>query len=174
MDIQKDWRDTRFKNTSQFTIEEILNGRRISALERLSQKYRRFSIVALLLIIISFTGKFTIEKSSLDIWISIIMACYCATCSVMDYWLYRGITRIDFATMSVHEVITKSLFYRKRHLQFMAVLIPWAIVIVSLIFYANFSEIYMLMGLTAGLIIGLAIGLRNLFDFLDDYKTLTQ
>lgn len=174
MDIQKDWRDTHFKNTSQFTIEDILNGRRISALERLSRKYRRFSIVALLLIVVSFTGKFTVERSALGIWISVIMACYCATCSVMDYWLYNGITRIDPATMSVQEVINKSLFYRKRHLQFMAILLPWAIGIVGLIFYANFSDIYMLMGLTAGLILGLVIGLRNLFDFLNDYKTLTQ
>ncbi|MDE6006236.1 MAG: hypothetical protein K2G67_01600 [Muribaculaceae bacterium] len=174
MDIQKDWRDTRFRNSSHLQIDDILNGRRMSALGKLSSKYKRFSIIGFVMIAMSFITKFTVGDNTLGIWISILFACYFATCSAMDYWLYLGISRIDPATMSVNEVITKSLFYRKRHFQFMAIIIPWMIAIIGLIVYANFSDVYMLIAVATGGIIGLAIGLKNLFEFLDAYKTLSN
>ena len=56
---------------------------------------------------------------------------YCVIASVMDRWLYKGISRIDVATMPVSEVCRLAFYYRKKHFQFMAILIPLAVIFIT-------------------------------------------
>ncbi len=92
----------------------------------------------------------------------------------MDWWLYYGIGSIDCVRMSVREVSEKAMFYRKRHLQFVMILIPFALILFGWLAYVNSGDIYLLAGMAAGAFFGLAIGLYHLSQFLRDYKTLNS
>ncbi len=105
---------------------------------------------------------------------SIAFGVYFLVCSVMVYWLYRGISSIDVVDMSISEVVSRALFYRKRHLQFILILIPMAVVILTFVAWQVIDNEYMLIGMAFGAIAGLAIGTRMLLSFMADYRTITS
>lgn len=174
-DIKKNWTGTHFRRPCEESLSEVMLDKRRTALQNLAQRYRRFSNVALIMIAwsvcIFFAASFGTEHRLLT---SIVFGVYFLVCSIMDYWLYRGVSSIDVAEMSVSEVIRKALFYRKRHLQFMIILIPMAIGILSLVIWQVTGNEYMLMGIAFGAMAGLAIGTRMFLKFMADYRTLTS
>lgn len=91
----------------------------------------------------------------------------------MDDWLCRGIQRIDCATMPVAEVARLSIHYRKRHLQFMCILIPMVIMWIGGVVWIGFGDIYFLAGVILGALTGLALGLMQFHRFMDDYRRLS-
>lgn len=173
--IKRNWQETKFRRPDSEAIEQVVSGKRTTALENLSRRYRRFSLVAFIMIIWSFfmflSGTFP-EDYRLPL--SLSFGVYFLVCSTMDYWLYMGIRSIDIQEMTVAQVIAKALFYRKRHLQFMAVLIPMAIALVTYFVWTITGDIYMIGGVAAGAIVGLAIGTRQFLRFMADYRTLTE
>lgn len=175
--LKRDWRETSIRSASnESTIEAIKDGHRKSALQRLASRYRMFSIIGAVCsvsipMILHNPGIF--PENPYKIWALLIFCLYFLTCSAMDLWLYHGITGIDVATMSVSEVISRALFYRKRHLQFVMVLLPWAFVIVGILIY--FNEIrFALYGMIAGGTLGLIVGINQLRRFMADYRDVTR
>ncbi|MDE6786690.1 MAG: hypothetical protein K2J46_06600, partial [Muribaculaceae bacterium] len=80
---------------------------------------------------------------------------------------------IDVVNMPVSEVIRKALFYRKRHLQFIAILLPSVLAIIGFIAW-SMDNFYFRLGILIGFIAGTALGLRQLFAFLADYRAITS
>lgn len=151
-------------------------GSKKTALDRLRNRYRVFWIASLLL---SFgTFMFFSSRSIMDgrlyLWLGIAYAVYFLTAFCMDFWLYNGLGTINPLKMGVTEVAWKSAFYRKRHLQFMVVLIPMAIALIAFTGYVFSSEMYFLNGLATGVILGLIIGIIQLRRFMTEYRNLSE
>lgn len=147
-----------------------------TALDRLRNSYKRFFIAAAIFTFTSFLIFYRFSKIDGQdvIYIGIAYSAYFFTVFLMDFWMWKGIGTINPLTMSVSEVTRKSLFYRKRHLQFVAVLLPIAISIMCVTGYIFSYEKYFLVGIIAGAIVGFALGVTQLLRFLDDYRTLIK
>lgn len=169
--ILKDcWRDTRIS-----APETYFDDRRRTALERLATRYRWFAVMTLVLALYCpLTICHYIEDHSLSFAVAIFFALYLLMCSAMDWYLYSGIRAIDVAAMPVDEVLTRAMHCRKRHLQFMCILVPCAAALLGAIFYAMGTNPYVLWGMITGAIVGLLIGARQLRRFLADYRSLTH
>lgn len=115
-----------------------------------------------------------IGESHLNPWLGVAYAVYFLTAFSMDQWLYQGIGKIDPLKMSVSQVLKKSLFYRKRHLQFMAILIPMALGLLGFTGYVFSNDRYMLIGMIAGAIFGAIIGIIHFRRFMVEYRNLSE
>ncbi len=173
--IHNCWRDLRFRYTPDNNeINDITDGRRRSSLQSLARRYRWFSNMALFMIlwpIITWANPSIVIPHKTVILI--VMCVYFAVCSIMDHWLYCGIKSIDCATMTVSEVARLARLYRRRHLQFIGLLLPIAIGVIGVIIYFS-TNIYTTVGVIMGAILGIVIGLRQLMAFLADYRQLMQ
>lgn len=174
--IKQCWQGARFNNADS---DPNIN-RRMTALQSLAQRYRRFSILGMVFaVVIPFTllnmmRVFDGNGELRILMVVILAAAYFMICSVMDYWLYLGVRSIDLATMNVAEVCRKAYYYRKKHFQFIAVLLPMAIVMIGLLTWIISDNIYTLCGLAFGALLGVGVGLRELLSFLDDYRRITR
>lgn len=147
-----------------------------TSLDRLRDKYRVFWIVSLLMIFVSFMiySRGLIVESPLNFWLGVAYAVYFLTAFCMDYWLWRGIGSINPLRMSVSEVADKAMFYRKRHLQFVAVLIPMVVALLTFTGYVFYSEVYFLYAMISGAICGLIIGTFQFRRFMAEYRRLSE
>lgn len=154
---------------------ENLNNKK-TALDRLRDKYRVFCTISLLMVFVCFMifSRGLIVSSNLNFWLGIAYAVYFLTAFGMDQWLYRGIGKIDPLKMTVSQVVQRSMFYKKRHLQFMAVLIPMALAVLGFTGYVFSVERYFLIGMIAGAICGAILGVIQFRRFMADYKKLAE
>ncbi|MDE6381005.1 MAG: hypothetical protein K2L11_11075 [Muribaculaceae bacterium] len=176
--LKKDWQDADIAiRRESDSYAAIINGKRKTALQNLADRYKRFSIMGVCLIMLSLSYCFNPNIFPGDVrWriaISVMFALYALTASVMDRWLYNGIRSIDVVTMPVSKVIEKALFYKKRHLQFIAVLLPVVLAIIGAIAWKG-DNIYFRLGVLVGFIAGTAIGIFQLMNFLADYRAITS
>lgn len=171
--LKQIWQDLKFTTPDNNNIENMIDTGKKTALQNLARRYRIFSNISLSMIFcsVAMTNSPLVDTET-RIWLTIAFALYFLTASVMDRWLYRGISSIDCATMSVNSVVGKALFYRKRHFQFMAVLLPTALCLVGILAWVLTDDVYMLLSIAAGFIVGLAIGIRQLIDFMSDYRRI--
>ena len=177
-DLKKDWQDINVDiHTESNSYDRIINGKRRTALENLAERYRRFSNMALGLIFLSFSWVLNPnmfpDNYRLRITVGVLFALFALVASIMDRWLYQGIQGINVFAMPVSQVIHKALFFRKRHLQFIAILLPVVLALIGFIAW-SMDNLYFRLGILLGFIIGTAIGLRQLFAFLADYRTITS
>ena len=148
-------------------------GKKKTALMRLANRYKRFHYLSLIMAAASliwtgsplFPGKYKIA-------LCIYMVAYFLICSLVDWWLYMQISSIDVLRMQTMTVIKKTMNCRKRHLQSILFLIPLALGLMALYFFSFGGDEYILFGILGGFIIGLVIGLRQLSEFLNDYKAI--
>ena len=146
-----------------------------TALDRLRDKYRIFFTISLLMIFVSFmVFSRNPVGSPLKFWLGVAYAAYFLTACCLDFWLWRGIGTINPLRMSVSEVAGKAMFYRHRHLQFMAVLLPMAIALMFFTGYVFSSEIYLLNGMAVGAFCGLVIGIIQFRRFMAEYRKLSE
>lgn len=154
---------------------QILDRKRTS-LDRLRDRYMAFWIIGLLM---AFAGFFMfffggiVADERFKLWLGIAYAVYFLTAASLDFWLWRGVTSIDPLQMSVAEISCKSMLYRKRHLQFMAVLIPMAIALLGFTAYVFSSDKFFVSGMTAGIIGGAIIGIFQFRKFMNEYRNLS-
>lgn len=174
--IKNCWCNACFRNIGSGNSDN----RRQTALQSLAKRYRWFSNYALLLLVlmplvlINLFWTHGYGQEWMRIAIVVFSMIYCATCSIMDRWLYRGICSIDIYEMSVAEVCSLAIYYRKRHLQFVVILIPMAVVLLGGIAWALSSNMYLIYGIITGALVGLILGTRQLYAFLDSYRSLTK
>ena len=174
--LRKDWQDADVAiRRDSDSYQNIINGKRKTALQNLADRYKRFSVMGVVLILLSMSYMFNpaIFPGNMRwrIGLSIAFALYALTASVMDRWLYNGIRSIDVVTMPVREVIAKALYYKKRHLQFIAVLLPFVLAIIGAFAWKG-DNIYFRLGILVGFIAGTAVGIFHLVNFLADYRAI--
>ena len=174
-DAKREWRDIRLSTIGSQDYEDIYSGRRRTALENLAHRYKRFAIIGLLFVIWA-PLTFYNPEIQIDNRLTIIIfsSIYFLTCGLMDLWLYRGIRSIDCASMTIKEVATRALFYRKRHLQFISILLPFAFIWIGILCYNLCDNTAFLWGVGLGALAGFAIGIRQLMKFLNDYRSITE
>lgn len=178
-EIKKTWNEAARKiyRPTPEEYEIMYKSKKITALEALAVRYRRFSKFAFLMIPTSLCwmlGNFPFENPQMRYVCGGVMMFYFTICGFLDRWLYDGISSIDCYTMTVKEVIKKTLFYRKRHLQSILFLLPFAILVVGLLVYSLRTEHSILYGMAGGFIIGILIGSYNLHKFLKEYKLISK
>lgn len=174
-DIKMIWSEAKVGAPSTMEIDELLAQRRYTALERLARRYRNFSIISAVAIIvmpIMMMNMGLLESAMIPLIVCADLYFFLA--SVMDLWLSNGVSKIDCALMPVKEVVRKATFYRKRHLQFVMILLPMAIALVGSMVYfrEDYMNKYFLIGVISGALVGLIIGSSQLMRFLRDYKDL--
>ena len=177
-EMKKNWQDINVTIPGKpGSYEAIINGKRKTALQNLAERYKRFSVMGIVLILLSASYCFNPSIFPGDfrwrIFMGVSFGIYALIASVMDMWLYNGIQSIDIVRMPVTEVIAKALFYKKRHLQFIAVLLPIVLGIIGAIAWKS-DNIYFRLGILFGFIIGSATGVFHLLNFLADYRTITS
>ncbi|MCM1318970.1 MAG: hypothetical protein NC217_01140 [Muribaculaceae bacterium] len=147
-----------------------------TALDRLRDKYRIFWTIAPLLAFGTFMifSRGWLVQTPLNLWLAIAFAVYFMVVFCMEFWLWRGVGTIDPLTMDVAEVMQKSAFYRKRHVQFVFFLIPMAIALLTFTGYVFSYNTDFLNGMITGAICGLIIGIIQFRRFMAEYKKLCE
>lgn len=171
--VMLDERMSRMEKTLSETLDFDKIKRRKTALDRLARRYRRLSAIGLAALgfpILYMVGD--IVTGEWRIPVSVYMAVYFIICSIMDHDLYLRIKGIDIEEMTVEEVADKALGCRKRHHIYMMVLIPLAIVFLAMLAMAAENNGAILTGMVIGGVVGLAIGLRQYFNFMRDYREI--
>lgn len=173
-DIKEDWQRTKFKNRSELELWQITIAKKSTALQRLTERYRRFSILAT--VMIAWCPLFALSEPQIAYkpYIAVAFGLFFATCAAMDRWLYNGLTSIDCGTMTVTHVARLAAFYRKRHFQFQMILIPLALCLVGTLIYLSSHHPGFIYGIIFGLVVGATIGYFQFLNFMRDYKTLMK
>lgn len=147
-----------------------------TALDRLRQKYRVFWITSLGMVFVSFMvfSRGMLIDSEWNVWLGVAYSVYFLTAFSMDQWLYSGIGTIDPLRQSVSEVAAKAMFYRKRHLQFIVVLIPMAVALIAFTGYVFSDETYFISGMITGALLGIILGIFQFRRFMAYYRQLSE
>lgn len=178
-EIKKTWNEAarKFYRPTTEEFEIMYREKKETALERLADRYRRFSrlgIVMSIMWVFFSLSHFFIAIGPLKWVVCALMIVYCALCSCIDHWLYKGVSSINCFTMTVSEVASKALYYRKRHLQSMMFLFPFAFLMVGLLAYSLKAEPFMIYGILAGMLFGLALGYNQFRQFMKEYSIITS
>ncbi|MDE6078041.1 MAG: hypothetical protein K2G29_09940 [Muribaculaceae bacterium] len=175
-EIKETWNEAarRLYRPTQDEFEVRYRRNKETALERLALKYKRFSRFALVMMVMCslYLIPNQLFPSGLRIWVALGFALYLGTCSCMDYWLYKGVSSIDCYTMTVSEVVSKAMYYRRKHLQFIAILLPWIFCMIWMLIYATGFDRYFMYGILTGAFVGGAIGYRKYLEFMAEYKKI--
>ncbi|MDE7402049.1 MAG: hypothetical protein K2M87_01405 [Muribaculaceae bacterium] len=172
-DIQKCWNETKFHN-----FESGASKKRQTALQSLADRYRRFSRMALIFAILSPCWMFGLLRHSLNTTdisaylFQAYMVLYFLLAFFMDKWLAKGISKINVAEISVAEVCRLAYYYRKKHFQFIAILLPLAIILIVWLAMLLSTEKYLIYGVVTGALVGIAIGAYKLSQFLEEYRDI--
>lgn len=176
-DLKKTWKDTNVSIPRDSDMyESIINGKRRTALDNLARRYQWFSnmgLVFLLIVPLNLLNFSLFPDVKYRMLVIIWFGSFFMISSVMDRWLYHGIKRIDVVSMSVSEVVSKALYYRKWHIRFIFMLLPLALGCLGLLAYLV-DDIYVRLGMIAGFLFGVALGVRQLLAFLADYRSITS
>lgn len=149
-------------------VDNVTSGRVTSARDRLMRRYRMmFSALAPIGI-----GCALSTRSFFPWWGIVAILVFFLVAASMDYYLYRGIRSIDLSVDGVEKVAEKARFFRRRHHLFQLILLPLAIVVVS-IYFSTFREEAMRWGLYAGLAFGAVVGLAIYIQMMRDYKSMS-
>lgn len=180
--LQNDWQNAVINRHGDPDLDIIVNRRRTTALQSLAKRYRIFSAISAIAIIFIPFVFMRIPTDTAASWATgIFTGIYFLTASVMDSWLASGVSSIDCSTMSVSEVIRRAMLYRKRHLQFMMVLIPMAVILIGGLIYITLNDLsvidgadrrYFLFGIVCGALAGVAIGIGQFMQFMRSYRDL--
>ena len=136
--LRKAWKETgKTLHTDGYVPESHNLDKKKTALDNLRDSYRSFWIMTLCLtfsIFMIFWGKVEIIGTSMKplalSYLTYFLICFC-----FDFWLWRGVRTINPVTMDVSEVASKALFYHKRHLKFMCILLPLVVLLVGFTAY---------------------------------------
>lgn len=168
--IRQDWEKTKM-TLSNTDGDNVPDTYRKTALDKLIARYRSFVRLECLCIALIPFAMYWLFSDNYSIFLAIYAAVFFLFTALTDHWLARKIASIDIQRMTVFSVVNTTLECRKRHLQSMIILIPFAIGFIALMAYAAFDEMHMLIGMAVGFIAGLAVGIREFRAFMRDYRT---
>lgn len=165
------------RNSSQPRIPDM---RRRTALENLARRYRRFSILGIVMVPVSFSWVRLPELQlmwgphDMRLWLIIFLAFYFGVISVVDHRLCSLVSRIDPVSMPVAEVVRRAMRVRRMHLLSIVCIAPFALLFIGVMIYIVRGNIYFLGGVVCGALTGLAVGIHQLYCFLNDYHDITR
>ena len=157
------------ENRNSDLIKRIESGRITSAQQRLVKQYRLFSIVGMMMALVIFV----FYKEWLTLPTRTCATLYFLTAAIMDTYLWTGIRKIDYNTMGVEQVARKAILYKKRHHIFMGILIAMCIPLITTFFFEMGTNEYIVYGMIAGAVIGVAIGIKTYLNIMSNYRDLT-
>lgn len=145
---------------------------RKTALQRLGDRYKRFAILEVISMITGPLVLWNVGVTSMLIIASYVL--YMASALTIDQWLMRSIRAIDPSTMSVTEVLKRTMTCRKVHMWWIVGACPFALLwclALEHIMQANSGFVY---GMLVGGVVGVVIGIRALRDFLREYRRVME
>lgn len=169
-ELKSNWQTAKNNINSGFGLQP--DDTRKTALQRLGDQYRRFSILALIMVL---TGPTILYNSGVkEIWLIAVYVLILGESSIIDHYLSSSIRAINLAKMPVTEVIGRTMRCRKIHLWTVAVNLPLVIFWCAAMAYTMKADIYFVSGMCAGGLIGLILGIHVLLRFLRDYRDAMQ
>lgn len=175
--LRKAWKETGEALPSEGNNHESQNlNKKKTALDNLRDRYRSFWIMSLCFAF----GTFMIFWNNEEIIgfnmkpLALSYMAYFLICFGFDFWLWRGVRTINPVTMDVSEVASRALFYHKRHLQSMCILLPLVVLLVGFTAYVFQSETYMVWGVVVGVIIGAILGIMQFRRFMASYREISD
>lgn len=148
-------------------IDRVTSGRIKTASEQLMHRYRMmFSIVCPIGIFASIP-----LWHQMALWQVVGLILFFVVAAGMDIYLYLGIKSIDLSKEGVERVTQRARYYRKRHLIFQAILIPFSVWLCTVYFSINDDPFYH-NSLWVGLAIGLVFGFAVWFQMMRAYKKM--
>lgn len=177
--IRKAWREmgTAFNAESYSDTPESLNNKR-TTLDRLRRRYMTFIIISISSGIIYspvllHLGSLGFLPYNLRWPVAISFMLMLLIEAGMDFWFWKGTGRISPLTMTVSELSSMALYYKKCHIKAVMVCMPIAISWVAFFIYAaSLANFFPIFGIITGAAIGLFIGIRALKRFMAEYKSL--
>lgn len=152
---------------SKDLIDRVTSGRITTAREQLLRRYRMmFTIVCPIGIFASIP-----MWHQMELWQVIFLILFFVIAAAMDFWLYMGIKSIDLASEGVQRVAQRVRYYRKWHLMFQAILIPFSAALVC-IYFSLYDDQFYRNALWAGLAIGLIFGFIVWLQMMRSYKKM--
>lgn len=85
-----------------------------------------------------------------------------------------GVNSIDPINSPISDVAMRAIYYKRKHLQFMSVIIPMGIAVLGFTGYVFSADIYFLDGMIAGAVCGGVIGIRQFRKFMACYNDLSE
>lgn len=176
MDIDKfkqEWQKTSIKIESD--TSKALLVKRATSLDKLTDTYRRFSILVFCCIPGVWSFYSLMERGLIDrsLWLIWLWIAIMFVAGVVDRYIYCRLKDIDLSTMSVNTVSHVASSCRRLHLLSQLALVP--LVLVFLIFIAiGAKEEYFRLGMLSGAILGAIIGIYKWLDIMRNYRTLTS
>ena len=175
--LKKDWQDANVSiSRDTDSINSIINGKRRTALENLIKRYGWFSNMGLIMLVLapcSFLNSHLFPELRFRVAMTVLFCAFFLTASVMDRWLLYGLKGIDITRMSVMDVVKKALYYKKWHIRFIFILLPLALAILGFLAW-SIDNLYFRIGMLCGFFFGAAMGIRQLLEFLADYRAIAS
>lgn len=148
-------------------IDRVTSGRIASAREQLMKRYKMmFTIVCPIGIFASIP-----LWHEMAWWQVVYLILFFVIAGAMDGWLYLGIKNIDLATEGVQRVAERVRYYRKWHLTFQAILIPFSAGLVC-VYFSLYDDPFYRNALWVGLAIGLSFGFIVWLQMMRAYKKM--
>lgn len=173
------WRATADALGKEAASESFARGVRFgktqTALDNLHRRYRRFVAISLMSIVMVWLLVVNPGSPFGGEWVfGLVATVFFLTSASIDYWLMRRVGEIDCVSWPVSEVVARAMLCRRRHLQSIVVLIPFAFVVIGVMVWTVGADIHTLYGMCAGGAGGLLIGSLALRRFLRDYRALNE
>ena len=92
----------------------------------------------------------------------------------MDRWLSRGVSGIDVGSMPVAEVCRLAMYYRRKHFQFMAILLPLAVGFILALGWLLSFDMWIILGMACGALAGLSVGVMQFRKFMSEYREIME
>lgn len=148
-------------------IDGVTSGRITSARDQLMRRYRMMSAIVCPIGIFA-----SIPLWHEMVWWQILyLVLFFIVAAAMDIWLYRGIKSIDLTREGVQRVSERVRYYRKWHLTFQAILIPFSAGLV-MVYFSLYDDPFYRNTLWFGLAIGLIFGFIVWLQMMRAYKKM--
>lgn len=175
-ELRNCWCEARFRHDPNVNPDN----RRRTALAALADHYRRFSNIALILALCMPLWMWEIFRygNGMNLWLSMGIVLfgmsYMLTVCVMDRWLSRGVSGIDVASMPVAEVCRLAMYYRRKHFQFMVILLPLAVGFILALGWLLSFDMWIILGMACGALAGLSVGVMQFRKFMSEYRDVME
>lgn len=169
-ELKSSWQSAKDNINTGFG-EQPDNSRK-TALQRLGDQYRRFSIFAIIMLFIGPNVLYSAGAKS--IWLIVGFVIILGGSSIVDHYLANSIRAINLSKMPVTEVLARIMKCRKIHLWTVVINLPLVIFWCAAMAYTMKADFYFVSGVCAGGLIGLILGIHTLMRFLRDYREAMQ
>ncbi len=147
-----------------------------SAQDDLARMYGTFAIFSAIFTVVGPIVMYKMADEFVNPWfpswlIAALFFPYFLGASLMDTWLYFRTKEIDVARWPMDAVSRSAVRIRKRHHLFMMILIPYMLILLSMMIFGSLN-MYLVYGMITGAIIGGLIGLRAYHRMMADLRSM--